>query len=160
MENLVSEPDALSDAGQSIPPQTPSLNETTARTTDSEEAQARRRVERLWMVDPCLSQEEVEALIEESDRFEAALADAGVTDADLFLRHEIARVEVSEEELYEYYESQRERFGDRSFEESRSSLESLVRLRKVRETYGGAPEQEPPPSTTPGPGTDDRRDSQ
>lgn len=74
-------------------------------------------------------------LVDESDRIAAALEAGGIDGSSLHLRHELKRIEVSEQEARDYFDAHRESFGDRTFEESWSSVERLVRLRGLREQY-------------------------
>ncbi len=102
-------------------------------------ARRQRRIEQLRVIDRSLTESEAIELVDESDRILSSLQRDGIHDVDLTLRHEVLDTEVSDEELREYFEQHRVRFGDRSFEESRNVLATLVRLQKTRQAHGEAP---------------------
>jgi len=74
-------------------------------------------------------------LVAESDEILQAVEEQGVVNTGRFLRHELNRIEVTEDDMRLCYEEEREHFGDRSFEESIEALDRLVRYRKLREQY-------------------------
>ncbi len=76
-------------------------------------------------------------LVERSDRFREETERQGLVDLDLELRHEIRDTTVTDAELRRYFEEHRSHFGERTFEESRRSLEQLVRLERVLGRYEG-----------------------
>lgn len=118
---------------------TPALTAPTTSTVldDSDRLDLQRRADQLRLANRSLSDQQARDLAQRSDRFREELEQEGIVDVDLYLRHEINDISVTDEELLEYYELHRSRFGERSFEESRAALESMVRLKKIRESHDG-----------------------
>lgn len=94
-----------------------------------------RRAATIHQVWPDLTEAEIRQLMAESDRIHGELEAAGIGNGPLHLRAELKELDVPEELARAYYEDHRESFGDRSFEESRSSVEAAVRLRLLRRQY-------------------------
>jgi len=93
------------------------------------------RVVGLLELDPELDEEAAAALTLESDRILEDLAARDVRNPGRQLRFELDEVEVGEAGLRAYHEDHRERFGGRSFEESRDAVEQLLRYRQLRQQY-------------------------
>ncbi len=91
---------------------------------------------------PRLSSEEIQRLIVESDRIVARVskdlpeAETEAADVGAEVRHRLREVHVSDEEALAYFHENLELFGQRSFDDSRSSIDRLVALRKVWEELG------------------------
>ncbi len=76
---------------------------------------------------------EVEAVLDRSDEVRQTLADAGVTDVGQEVWARIQAVEITPAERLAFYAENRDTiFGGRSYEESATSVDRLVRIRKVR----------------------------
>lgn len=96
---------------------------------------ARRRFDAAALA-PNIPDEERRALLEESDEIRHELEAQGEQDVGSALRSRLHDAEVSEAEARAWYAEHRELFGQRSFEQSKRSIEQLVAIAKVREELG------------------------
>lgn len=126
-------PSQVAPARSNVAPPT-SLPSTTDGRTETDRI---RRAQKLRLLDRSLTEPAAMELVERSDRFREETERQGLVDLDLELRHEIRDTTVTDAELRRYFEEHRSHFGERTFEESRRSLEQLVRLERVLGRYEG-----------------------
>jgi hypothetical protein len=95
----------------------------------------------VMMSAPDWSPERVERTLAASDEVSERLREKGEESSAEALRRRLETARPTEEELHSFYEANLDRFGQRSFEESRQALDQLVRIQRVRNELGApAPE--------------------
>lgn len=90
----------------------------------------------VMMSAPGWSPERVESSLAASDDVIQRLREKGEEGSAEALRRRIESATPTEPELHEFYEANLERFGERSFEASRQSVDQLVRIQRVRNELG------------------------
>lgn len=123
-----------------VEPETSAVSEIETSTASVDEAEADRRSARIFRIaanEPSLSYDEIETLVEQTDQMREQVGEHGELDLGEAVRQRLADVEIDEGEAMTWFRDHRELFGQRSFEQSRHTVERLIAIEQVREQLAG-----------------------
>jgi len=108
---------------------------TLGRHSSPEDVQKRMRLAHLQDLRHDVDEEELLRLVDASDRATAWVNEHDIDSMQEFVHDRMREIDIPEEDIEEYYNVNREVFGNRSLEESAYTIENILKIQSVKQEF-------------------------